>query len=318
MNSKHLSYRNLINTVLLIAAAAYLVYRLCTFDDYSSFSTHFQSSSTIDYCFLLFAIVLFPVNILLESIKWKYLLQDVETLSIAEAQKQVYYGCVGAFVTPNRLGEFPTRALLLKDTSKIIECVTLGFVGSFALICTIEALGISSVTCFFLHYLTDFSNRLIVFSVYFLLVFCVILCLACFPRLKTLLEKHVSGKAKQVLDSISNSGYRSFFSTCILSFFRYLVFCIQLYCVLYFCGVHLDIAQAMVSIPAYYALVTLMPSIPVADTVFRGSWAIAVFSFFTPNIAAVAVAVVLIWVINTVLPMLTGMLVNVRSICRAG
>ena len=318
MKSKRLSYKKFINIVLIVSALVYLLYRLLTFDSYSSFFVHFQSSSAIDYCILLFALFLFPVNILLESVKWKYLLRDVETLSMKEAQRQVYYGCVGAFVTPNRLGEFPARALLLHNDNKFAESVTLGFVGSFALVCTIETIGISSVVYFFLHYLTGFSKRIVVLSVYILLVFCLILCLVYFPRIQLLFQNRMNGKTKRVFDAITNLGRSRFFHVCILSLLRYLVFSFQLYCVLYFCGVHLSLVQAMVSIPAYYALVSLMPSIPIADTIFRGSWAIAVFSFFTPNVAAVATAIILLWIINTVFPMLTGMLVKIHGIYRVG
>lgn len=310
MNNKRLPYRKLINILLIVLALTYLLCRLLAFDDYSSVASHFKSVSFVGCSLFLFAFLLFPVNMLLESVKWQYLLQDVETLSLAEAQKQVYYGCVGAFVTPGRLGEFPARTLLMKNNSNFLQCVTLGFVGSFALVCTIETFGISSVFYFFIHHIPDFSNRIILLSVYLLLILCIVLCLICFPRIKVLFSNCISGKTKQIFDAISGLGYRKFFCVCFLSFVRYLVFSVQLYCVLYFCGVQLTLFQALVSIPAYYALVTLMPSIPVADTIFRGSWAILVFSFFTPNVAAVAMAVVLLWIINTVLPMLVGVFVK--------
>ena len=53
-------------------------------------------------------------------------------------------------------------------------------------------------------------------------------------------------------------------------------------------------------------MITVMPSVPVADVAVKGGWAVLIFSHFTENIPAIAVTVTLIWVINTVLPILLG------------
>ena len=311
MGNKRIPYTEIINIVLIAVALAYLVYRLLIFDGYSAFFSHFHHCSLIDYGFLSAALFLFTVNILLESIKWKHLLHNVESISIAEAQRQVYYGFLGAFVTPNRLGEFPTRALLLRNSENFLKSVTLGFVGSFALVFTIEVLGFFSSFYFFTFLLHDVSHKVIVFSVYLVLVVCLVLLLIYFPKIWNAYADKLSAKPKQILGSVVALGYRKFFYICFLCFLRYCVFSLQLYCVLFFCGIHLSFFQAIISIPTYYALVSLMPSIPIADTIFRGSWAVIVFSFFTDNIAALAMTVFIIWVINTVFPMLVGMFIKV-------
>ncbi len=313
MSDKPIAYQKIINAVLILLALSYLLYRLLTFEDYASFVLHFRSCSIGEYGLLLSALLLFPINMLLEGVKWRYLLRGVDDVSLNEAQRQVYYGCVGAFVTPNRLGEFPTRALLLRNKEKYIEAVTLGFVGGFAMLCTIEGVGIVAVAYFFLHLLENSLHKIIVFCIYIILLLAIVLLVVFFPRIQKYCSVRLHGKIKRVMDAVVCIGYKRFAYLCILSLFRYLVFSVQLYCIFYFCGIHLTLYQSFVAIPTYYALVSIMPSIPVADTIFRGSWALIVFSFFTGNVAAIATSVLMIWFINTVFPMIVGMFAQIRA-----
>ena len=73
-----------------------------------------------------------------------------------------------------------------------------------------------------------------------------------------------------------------------------------------FCGINLSPLQALVAITAYYLLVTVTPSVPIADAAVRGSWSIIIFGAFTDNIAGVAIAAILLWVLNSILPMIVG------------
>ena len=314
MAEKPVPYQKIINAVLVLLALSYLLYRLLTFEDYASFVSHFRSCQVGEYGLFVSALLLFPINILLEGVKWRYLLHGVEDVSLNEAQRQVYYGCVGAFVTPNRLGEFPTRALLLNNKDNYIEAVTLGFVGSFAMLCTIEGIGIVAVVYFFLHLLENSLHKIIVFSIYLLLLLAIILLVVFFPRIQQVCSVRLHGKVKRVMDAVVRIGYKRFAYLCILSLFRYIVFSVQLYFIFYFCGIHLTLYQSFVAIPTYYALVSIMPSIPVADTIFRGSWALIVFSLFTANVAAIATTVLIIWFINTVFPMVVGLFAQMKGI----
>ncbi|MBO4519349.1 MAG: hypothetical protein J5704_04855, partial [Paludibacteraceae bacterium] len=55
----------------------------------------------------------------------------------------------------------------------------------------------------------------------------------------------------------------------------------------------------LLNIPIYYLLVTITPNVPVAEVGVRGAWAI--FLFGTAN---AALAGVMLWAINTLLPCL--------------
>lgn len=85
---------------------------------------------------------------------------------------------------------------------------------------------------------------------------------------------------------------------------RYAVWMTQLWAILYFCDITLSPTEAFVAIISYYFCITVMPSVPVGDIAFKGGWAVLIFSHFTENIPAIAVAVTLVWCVNTVLPLL--------------
>mgnify|MGYP003289088487 FL=1 len=92
-------YLRIFNTLLILAAYGYLAYRLIIFDDYTSFIAAFRNN--ISLWFILIAILLLmPVNVVAEAGKWRLLLRKTEPMTIWGAQRQVYYGYVGAFITP--------------------------------------------------------------------------------------------------------------------------------------------------------------------------------------------------------------------------
>lgn len=85
---------------------------------------------------------------------------------------------------------------------------------------------------------------------------------------------------------------------------RYVVWGLQLWAVLRFCGIGLTPLQAVCSIAVYYVLISVMPSLPAAEVPMKGGWAALVFQHVTTNTPAITSAVAIIWVINTILPVI--------------
>ena len=83
------------------------------------------------------------------------------------------------------------------------------------------------------------------------------------------------------------------------SLVRLLCWCVQLALVLYALGAFSLQPSAFSLLFVYYLLVTVTPNVPVAEAGVRGAWAILLFG--TMN---AALAGVLLWLINTLLPCL--------------
>lgn len=67
---------------------------------------------------LLGVFVLMPVNWLIETQKWVVLLQPIQQLRVFQALRVVLIGLTGSLFTPNRIGEYGGRLLLLPSQKR--------------------------------------------------------------------------------------------------------------------------------------------------------------------------------------------------------
>ena len=277
---------------IALAAYCFLGYTLCTFEHYSDFALFFYGASGRHYVALVVCLVLMPLNLLLEAWKWQTLLKPVEVMGIGEAMRQVCYGMAGAFVTPYRIGDYPARVLLLREKSHYVPAMTLAVVGSVALTAVILMLGIPAFALSFTDFQGYFTgNGQTYIWLVSLLLGVVLLVLALVPFM---------GKR-----------YGIKYSDCgiilLQSLLRYFCFSLQLWLILYACGVALSPMVSIVSIPLYYLFVTVTPNMPIADVGIRGAWAVFVFGQYMPDVeASIVLATTCLWIINTLLPVLFG------------
>ena len=141
-------YLRIFNMLLIMVAYGYLVYRLTIFDDYSSFLAAFKTANIGLWFTLVAIILLMPLNVVAEAGKWRLLLRKTEPMTIWGAQRQVYYGYVGAFITPYHAGDYPARAMLLKDKGNFSAAVGLGLVGTISLLIVELIFGIPATWLF--------------------------------------------------------------------------------------------------------------------------------------------------------------------------
>lgn len=295
-------YLRIFNMLLILVAYGYLAYRLIIFDDYDVFLSAFQSADVKLWLSLIMVILLMPLNICCEAGKWRLLLCDVEPMSIWGAQRQVYYGYVGAFITPYHAGDYPARAMLLKDKSNWSAAVGLGLVGTVALLVVELIIGIPAT---WLYATYDQSIPMQSFAVAFIVL---VLLMSILPQLVRYLSHHEwkHTQIKQLFLALSKMSYTRFMKTVGWSLLRYTIWALQLALTLHFCGVDMSVMEYLISIPFYYMVVSIFPSVPALNIAIRGTWSLIIFDTFSDNTAGIALAVVLIWVINTVLPMLIG------------
>ena len=58
---------------------------------------------------------------------------------------------------------------------------------------------------------------------------------------------------------------------------------------------------------------TVVPTVPVADAAVRGSVGVLIFRAFTDNTAGVALAAIVLWILNTIVPAIIGTLVRQKE-----
>lgn len=289
-------WQKVLECFFLVLAYSFLLYKVCTYNEYSLFFKQLSEFSIVNWLILSVIFLLMPINLLCEAIKWKFLLSPLTTRPLISAYQDVYKGIVAAFATPNRLGEFPGRTLWMPQQMQI-PAITLGFIGSFVQTIIIFLLGLPT-TYYLFHNISFISQP----SFYLLLL----ALLAIIGLVVVQLSEGLKRRIGTLIHTISQLGAGHFLVICSASIVRYCIFAFQLYLMLLCCNIDISLREAVVAIPAYYFLVTFTPSISAAEPAIRGSWAILVFAAYTSETPVIAVAAILLWIINGVIPMLIG------------
>ena len=284
---------HIIEWVVAIAAYAWLTYQLVTYDHYDIVADSLRSMGSSQWLALAGCIALMPVNMLIEAWRWRTLMP----MSLREAQRQVYYSKLAGLITPWRLGEYPARAILMNnspDTDHNLwsRVLSMGAIGSATMTAAIVLAGTIALV-FTPAILQQLGGSYLYALIIIVLVLALGLWLA--PQwFKKWFFSHDewrdSHKSHLVWRSLAQS------------FIRLLCWCIQLALILYALmafDFHLSTFGSIGLMPIYYLLITVTPNIPIVEAGVRGTW--AMFLFGTPN---AALAGVLLWAINTLLPCL--------------
>ena len=323
--TKRQIYR-IIEWSVAIAACGYLIWRLATYEDYASLTASLRAMGWKEWGALVLCVALMPVNMAIEAWRWCSLMNERvkelknERLTFREAQRQVYYSKLAGLITPWRLGEYPARGVLMnekptsdkvlrttigspieqssspvkgRDSSVWPQVLSMGVVGSATMTFAIVLAGVVAMGCWLwvtgyglpvTGYGLPVTERYLIILAVIILFLGVGLYFA--PRL---LKRWAKVSHRLVAVSLGQS------------LVRLICWCVQLTLVLYALGAvtgyGLWVTGARCFV--YYLLVTITPNVPIAEVGVRGAWAMIVF-----GTANAALAGVILWGINTLLPCL--------------
>ncbi|MDR3326726.1 MAG: flippase-like domain-containing protein [Prevotellaceae bacterium] len=289
--------------IIFILCSGFLIYKIARIEDFSLFWDSLKNLTIRNFFLLFVAFFLLFANFLTESIKWKILLKNIFLINLVSSIKAVVWGQAGAFVTPNSIGEFPTRALNIPDGYRL-KAVTMGFVGSLAQTVAITVCGLVALLVYVLGSrieLTSFHYKTVLYaglSISVLLISTYIF----LPNFGNLLQKSRFGKLRQFSDALRFFTVKQSVSVFLLSFLKYLIFSTQYFLILNFFGVKFSLSEALTAMPVFYLFLTYIPLMNIFEVAVRSSVAIFVFGYFTQDIAAIIAASTLFWLMNFCLP----------------
>ena len=281
-----------------------------------------------------------PVNMTIEAWRWRTLMNEggsrvesQESIGWAEAHRQVYYSKLAGLITPWRLGEYPARGLLMQQNSLSQEkeqvssktlwtkVLTMGAVGSATMTIAIVIGGLIGLAVVGSPVNLGDNYIIILLGV---LVGAVLL-IAAGWKIRTVI---LSSYSSPSVDRRLTVGL--ILMHVLQSMVRLLCWCLQLGLLLYALdgipgmpgitgvtgGAGIPGVTGGAGIPEiagltaiYYLLVTITPNVPIAEIGVRGAWAIAVFG--SPQ---AAIAAVVLWVINTLLPCVGWLFLRKKTI----
>ena len=267
-------------------------YSLATYDNYVAVGESLRAMGTAQWLAMAACVALMPINMLVEAWRWRTLMP----MTMREAQRQVYYSKLAGLLTPWRLGEYPARAVLMtgdewsgNGSGLMSRVLGMGAVGSATMTAAIIVMGVAGLF-FCPSVLAQLGHS-------YLYALCGI----------TLVLAVCLYFAPQWLKKYAEVNTHLLFSSFWQSVVRVSCWCIQLWLVLFALnafGTRTG-GSLLPLLPVYYLLVTVTPNIPVVEAGVRGAWAMFLFGSLNAALAGVV-----LWAVNTLLPCLAWLFIR--------
>lgn len=262
---------------------------------------------------LLLVLVLMPLNWFFETQKWLALMRKIEPIALKEALRVVLVGLTFSLFTPNRVGEYGGRVMMVSKEKRFMsvyatmvgissQWIVLVVGGWWALMFAFYWAFIPSSSLLFASLLSIGGLATIVLLViYFNLRRLIDYCL----RFKWT-EKWAQKIKKSLFQYYTK---RELWGALGYSMVRYFIYSFQYLCLLYFFGFEANVLATFLGILIVFLLQTGIPLPPSTGLLARGNIALLVFGYL--SVAHNAPTIILastfsLWMINVILPALIG------------
>lgn len=274
-------------------------------------SRHWDAQLTrlivVNWPFLVLVFALMPLNWLFEALKWRTLLGiSAKHFSLLKITKAVAAGVAFSQLTPNRIGEYGGRALLMPPGSRW-TAVGATLLGSIAQWVALLSGGVAGLVFWAAHY-WHWSMPKLWQAAILAAVAIILLCVGYFLSpaiIKRLPDKSYARWLRQLADW--NSLNKSIlFAALSWAFARYCVYVVQYVLLLsvFVPGLNGSIATAGVAL--VFLLQTGLPIPPPAAALARSEIAIWVWAPFTAETLPLVAASWVLFIINIGVPALLG------------
>jgi len=275
-----------------------------------------QNLTSDNIHWLIITIILIPINWAFETLKWQVLIKDFEKLSFRKSYQAILSGITFSLFTPNRIGEYGGRILLVKPENNW-KAVIATLVGSFSQLLVLLSCGILGLL-FFIYLFLDI-DQWIWLSIFFVGILFTFLMLFCFynidlviPIVKRVPYVHKLKRFVKHVNVLRNYSSSILSSALMYSFLRYLTYTLQYFFMLQFFGIKVSIAKGLAGIATIYLLQTSIPLPPIWDLFARGQIALEIWGFSSDNEIGILASTFTLWVLNLIIPALIGTIFIVR------
>lgn len=255
---------------------------------------------------LFLAVLLAPVNWIIESFKWRYLTKSFKQQSLLHALASVLTGMSFAFVSPGKVGDFAGRILYFNKRTRL-RAIIATLVGNLAhVIITFLMGGIGLIVLNF--YSTGWWQLSLLglcFGSFALLLFLYLRIQQVQPYLRKISWLGKLGVALRILKRYKTDDLLRILA---FSLLKLCVYTAQFVLLAYVFGTDMPLLAGYFIAFSMFWLITVIPSFFVADIIVRGY--VAELLLVGTGIASAATPVLAgsyaIWLVNWVLPSLIG------------
>lgn len=266
------------------------------------------------WVFLLLAVLLMPLNWWLEARKWYGLLRVFLPWGFTRTWRAVLAGLCLSAITPNRIGEIGGRmAVARKDewpgvvTSSVLgsACQWIAFllIAWPGLIWTADDL-LRTRLPFSIHWLWPVGPGLLLLGYW--------LGLPALLRLIIWLESRFKGSWEELRRGLESVKLALMVRAGLYACVRFLVYCTQLYLLLWFFGLELPLVEGIAGIAGIYLVQAGIPLPPGVNLVTRTEIGLLLWGDDPTTAAATLAAFTTLFVVNVLLPALPGYFMVVK------
>jgi hypothetical protein len=260
---------------------------------------------------IIVTILLMPLNWAIETLKWQVLVRKVEEVPFFKAFKGVFLGVSLSVFTPNRIGEYGGRILVVKPENNW-KTIVATLVSSFSQQIALMTLGIVGLIYFMLEYFMEDTEGFIVLGVGMLGLTLIVFMFLCYynvnlaiPLFNKLPYLRRFTKHMEVLDEYS---FKELTAALFYAILRYVIYTMQYYLILRFFGIDVPFLSGIAGIATIFLLQTSIPLPAIADLFVRSEVALYIWNFFTDNEISILASTFGLWFLNIIIPAILGML----------
>lgn len=267
-------------------------------------------TSTRHIYLLILTIILVPINIYLEGVKWRIQLKPIENISYYKSFLSIFTGLTAGMFFPNRMGNFLGRIFMMENGDRI-KAAMVTIVGGMAQMIATVSVGLIATIFFVNKYFVLLTISIILIVALLLLIYFNIHVLKYF---QFLIPKKFKEKTKEYFDVFSLYDKKELLKILIISFLRYFIYTFQFVLLIWAFNIPLTYLNAMIPISFTYLLMMVIPFITITEIAIRGSVSILVFEkwFIINGISnslelMVFSASSLLWILNIAIPSIIGL-----------
>ncbi len=265
----------------------------------SSFLQQIRSEFLIRPWIILSVLGFTLANWFFEVLKWKDLVSSVKKISFFEAFKQSTSSLTASLLTPNRIGEYGTKAIYF-DRFQRKKVMFLNLIGNLSQMFATIVFGLLGFVIFYRH--LEFNMDLQAINS-FLIIGSVLLAILIIFRFKNYFWNRFVLKGLEYFREVPGKVIGNSIK---YSFLRYLIFSHQFYFLLMIFGADLDYFTAMGAVFSMYFIASIIPGFVVFDFIVKGSIAISVFGLYGVSELLILSVTMMMWLLNFALPAIIG------------
>ena len=310
MNSK--KWYQIVYLAIAATAFYYVGKKLTSFEQWSFVSENFINDSW--FLLLFVQVILWSLNLGLESIRWQTLLSPFSRVSFFESAKMVFMGFTTGSITPMKAGEPGGKILPLKTEDRP-SGILVSVYGSYLNSAVLLLLALFVLPTALSYKLLEIPYSLNLSWYFYIALAIALLSLSYFALhfFFRQIKKRVRNTKWALKPGVfKNFTLKRFLILFLYTLLRIVTYNFQLYIWFLFFNIPDSGVDFYLLSPLYFAVITLIPAMFLFDLGIRGSAAIFIFSTIHGCTGAVLSAIFFLWFFNVAIPVLWGSLLLIQ------